>query len=109
VQRPHPPILLGGDGPAVLARAAAYADGWMPIARRDAVPLADKIATLQRLAEEAGRGALSVTIFRPGTDERWLERYRELGVERCVFWLPPEEPDPEPFLDRYARVVERFA
>ena len=38
VQQPHPPILMGGDGPNTLRRVVAYADGWMPVASRGAVP-----------------------------------------------------------------------
>jgi alkanesulfonate monooxygenase SsuD/methylene tetrahydromethanopterin reductase-like flavin-dependent oxidoreductase (luciferase family) len=30
VQRPHPPVYIGGDGEAALARVAAHGDGWMP-------------------------------------------------------------------------------
>ena len=31
VQRPHPPILMGGDGPTTFDRVVEYCDGWMPI------------------------------------------------------------------------------
>lgn len=31
VQRPGPPIWVGGNGPAALRRVTAYGDGWMPI------------------------------------------------------------------------------
>src|SRR5437667_2257932 len=34
-QRPHPPVLLGGDGPTVLDRVLAYGDGWIPNYRGD--------------------------------------------------------------------------
>ena len=29
-QRPHPPVLIGGDGPTVLDRVLAFGDGWLP-------------------------------------------------------------------------------
>jgi probable F420-dependent oxidoreductase len=32
IQKPHPPILLGGFTPKTLARIADYADGWLPVA-----------------------------------------------------------------------------
>src|SRR5882724_3682654 len=34
VQKPHPPILLGGHGPRALARVVDYCDGWLPISVR---------------------------------------------------------------------------
>jgi len=54
VQKPHPPVLLGGSGPSVLKRVVAYADGWMPNRGAD-LP---RIPELQELAAAAGRGHL---------------------------------------------------
>ena len=34
VQKPHPPILVGGDGENTLKRVVSYGDGWMPVGRR---------------------------------------------------------------------------
>ena len=34
VQKPHPPILMGGDGPTTFDRVLDYCDGWMPVAGR---------------------------------------------------------------------------
>ena len=34
VQQPHPPILMGGDGPTTFDRVLEYCDGWMPVAGR---------------------------------------------------------------------------
>ncbi|MHB8574421.1 MAG: LLM class F420-dependent oxidoreductase [Dehalococcoidia bacterium] len=109
VQQPHPPILVGGDGPGTLRRVVEYGDGWMPVAQPGGVPLPEKIATLQQRAADAGRGPIPVTLFRPRPDERALERCRAFGVDRCVLWLPPEEQDVEPLLARYARLAEQFA
>jgi probable F420-dependent oxidoreductase len=41
VQRPHPPILLGGHSPQVLQRVVDYCDGWMPIEVRAANVIQD--------------------------------------------------------------------
>src|SRR3982074_573220 len=51
VQRPHPPILLGGNGPNTLKRVVRYADGWMP----NRGNFMERIPELRRLTEEAGR------------------------------------------------------
>ena len=61
VQKPHPPILVGGNGEKVLERVVAYGDEWMPNPQRG---VRERIAELQRLAEEAGRGPIPVTLER---------------------------------------------
>ena len=57
VQRPHPPILMGGDGPTTFDRVVEFCDGWMPISGRssEGTSLQEKIVLLRRQAEEAGR------------------------------------------------------
>src|SRR2546428_3857475 len=54
VQKPHPPILLGGHGPRALARVVDYCDGWLPISVR-AGDLEAGVAELPRLAGAKGR------------------------------------------------------
>jgi probable F420-dependent oxidoreductase len=49
VQRPHPPILVGGSGPTTFDRVLSYGDGWIPVNGRGA-PMADQIAELQQRA-----------------------------------------------------------
>jgi probable F420-dependent oxidoreductase len=110
VQKPHPPILVGGDGPHTLQRVVEYGDGWMPIPGRGKIPLSERIAELNRLAAEAGRGPIPISLFGAQPRSELLERYAEAGVDRCVFWLPPA-PAGEvlPILDRYAELAGHLA
>ena len=85
VQRPHPPVLVGGTGPKVLDRVLAYGDEWFPNRQRE---LEARIAELQRRAREAGRDPVRVTLFGADPDRQAIERYTAMGVTRCVFRLP---------------------
>jgi probable F420-dependent oxidoreductase len=55
VQRPHPPILVGGGAPAALRRAGTYADGWVSASRADPSTLHESFAVVRQAAEAAGR------------------------------------------------------
>ena len=60
VQRPHPPLLLGGGADAALRRAGRMADGWISSSRADLSRIETSIAAVRAGATEAGRdpGAL---------------------------------------------------
>jgi probable F420-dependent oxidoreductase len=55
VQRPHPPILLGGAAEPSLRRAGRVADGWISGSRQDLTQIGAAIATVRSAAQEAGR------------------------------------------------------
>ncbi len=110
VQKPHPPILVGGDGPHVLQRVVEYGDGWMPIPGRSQTPLPERIAELNRLAAEAGRGPIPVSVYGTQPLPEVIQQYAEAGVERCIFWLPAAPAEEAlPFLDRWAELAATFA
>jgi probable F420-dependent oxidoreductase len=88
IQKPHPPILLGGSGPNVLKRVVAYADGWMPNRGDDIV----RMPELRELAKAAGRGPIPVTTY-PKADPAEIERAAEAGVERCIYYVPSDGRD----------------
>jgi probable F420-dependent oxidoreductase len=89
VQKPHPPVILGGSGPMILERVVRYADGWMP--NRGAV--VERIPELQRLAREAGRESIPVTYYpKPLAEE--IERLAKAGIDRCIYYVPPDGRDP---------------
>jgi probable F420-dependent oxidoreductase len=88
VQRPHPPVLLGGSGPKILERVVRYADGWMPN-RGDTI---ERIPELQEMARAAGREPIPVTVYpKPVAGE--IERMAAAGVERCIYWVPADGRD----------------
>jgi probable F420-dependent oxidoreductase len=110
VQKPHPPILVGGDGPHTLQRVVEYGDGWMPIPGRGPKPLPERIAELNRLEAEAGRGRIPVSVFGASPRPDVVQHYAELAVERCIFWLPSASREEVlPLLDDYAELAESLA
>ena len=109
-QRPGPPILCGTAGKVGTSHAVAWADAWMPmdIALGD---VARSIARFRRLATEAGRSEIAITLVAWGDPTLdTLGSYRDLGVERVVVGAAREGwSDPAttyPFLDRYAAMVD---
>jgi probable F420-dependent oxidoreductase len=110
IQKPHPPILVGGDAEYTLKRVVDYGDEWMPILGRGGRPIAERIAELQRLAAEKGRDPIPVTLFAARPDPASIEEYSEAGVTRCLFVLPPAEEDRAiPLLDRWANMIMSYA
>ena len=103
VQKPHPPIYFGG-GPGAARRAIAQGDGWMPILGRDP-GLDDQLADFRRRAAEAGR-AMELGLFGMPPDPDVIARYRDLGVDRALFLVPPEPADALlPRLDGLAKLA----
>jgi probable F420-dependent oxidoreductase len=112
VQQPHPPVIVGGAFPWAARRAIRYGDGWIPLAggARYGDPL-DYLPRFHRMAEEAGRDpqSLSVTVGGAPEDPDVLKRYRDLGVARVNFPVPPAKRDEIlPVLDRLADLKQRL-
>ena len=111
VQKPHPPIFMGGDGATTFNRVVEFCDGWMPIAGRPGQEgsLAEKIVLLRRQAEEAGRDPqdLPVSVYwmgRPRDDT--VDRMTEAGVDRLIFGLPSAQRDEVmPRIDQCAELI----
>jgi probable F420-dependent oxidoreductase len=112
VQQPHPPVIVGGAFPWAARRAIRYGDGWIPLAggARYGDPL-DYLPRFHRMAEEAGRDpqSLAVTVGGAPEDPDVLKRYRDLGVARVNFPVPPAKRDEIlPVLDRLADLKRRL-
>jgi len=106
VQKPNPPILIGGETLHTLRRVVDYGDGWFPRARGfDPVPALDK---LRAVAEEAGRdmSTITVSVFGAPGDPAVLDRYREAGITRAILGLPPAGAATVlPMLDKYQALL----
>jgi probable F420-dependent oxidoreductase len=94
LQKPHPPIWVGGHSPAALRRTARHADGWHPVGAVAASPLPPDemrahLATLKRLTEAEGRdfAALHISYKAPLYDTGIPDR----GGERRSFSGTPEQ------------------
>ena len=111
VQKPRPPIIVGGAFPWAARRAIRYSDGWIPLAggARYGDPF-DYLPRFRQMAQEADRdpGSLEVTVGGAPEDPDTLRRYRDLGVARVNFPVPPARADEVlPVLDRVAKLMRQ--
>jgi probable F420-dependent oxidoreductase len=95
VQRPHPPIVVGGHSPAAYRRAATTGNGWYGV-YLDVEQTAEALAGLRKVAAGCDRpanlGELEITITPPGpVDLETARRYADLGVHRLVIQSRTED------------------
>jgi len=93
-QRPHPPILLGGESDHTLKRVVEFCDGWFPRAR-PGFTAKEAVERLRRAAAAAGRelSTLSISVFRAPADAGVLADYRQAGIARAVLEVPDGSRD----------------
>ena len=106
VQKPHPPIHVGGGFPKAVERAIDYGDGWMPIFGRDEI--LERLPEVRERVRAAGRDPerFEISIFAAPPQPDMLARARDAGVTRCVFGLPPAKAEEVlPLLDRTAELM----
>ncbi len=107
-QRPHPPIILGGESDHTLRRIVEYCDGWLPRTRAGFDAPAS-IARLHKMAESKGRDpkTLSVTVFGAPTDAKALEGYEKAGIDSALLAIPDGSRDEIlKFLDKVAPLAK---
>ena len=94
VQRPHPPILLGGEAKNVFQRVVRWADGWLPL-RMTPEQVTAARATMSELAEAAGRDPKSINITVSGvpTDKDAIKQYEDAGADRAMVRLTQSGQD----------------
>jgi probable F420-dependent oxidoreductase len=109
VQKPHPPVILGGAFPWAARRAVRYGDGWYPNAASGKPE--EYMPAFRKMAQEAGRdpASLPVTIGGAPDDPDALKRFRDLGAVRAVVTLMSETRDQLlPVLDRWAGHIRQL-
>ena len=112
VQKPHPPVIVGGAFPQAARRAVRYGEGWIPLAGRpnqygDVFTFVPKF---REMLKEAGRDEAScpITLFNVQEDADLLKRYRDLGAVRVSVSLPAAKSDATlPVLDRWAALIRQ--
>jgi probable F420-dependent oxidoreductase len=111
VQKPHPPVIVGGAFPYSARRAIRYGDGWIPQAARGGYSeIADMIPEFRKMATEAGRDpkSIEITVWFPKQDADLMKRYEDLGVARVVFNLDSEKADKVmPTIDSLAGLMRK--
>ncbi len=105
VQKPHPPVLLGGESGYTLQRVVDFCEGWFPRGRADVL---SGLADLKARAAKAGRDmkTISVSVFGAKPDPATLESYAAAGITRAIFGLPSADQETVlPLLDKYAKLI----
>ena len=108
-QEPHPPIIMGGDGPRALEGLLEYCDAWMPHPDRTGQTFAERIAGIQERAAAAGRGRIPVTAFGGDDSPRAIESYEAAGAERFIARFvsaPADEVLPQ--IRQFAKIARSF-
>ena len=109
LQKPHPPIIVGGAFPWGAKRAVRYGNGWMPHrVRKHYADVGALIPQFRQLVADAGRREedLPITIWGVKEDRDALLADRDLGVQRVVLSLDSAKRDQIlPQLDRWAALI----
>jgi probable F420-dependent oxidoreductase len=108
VQKPHPPILLGGETDHTLKRIVEYGDGWIPRPGRDGWEPKSAVERLSKAAKAAGRDpkSLQIVVFRAPADAEALKPYRDTKIDSVLFDLPDVSRDEIlSTLDKYAKLI----
>jgi probable F420-dependent oxidoreductase len=113
VQRPHPPVLLGGAAALALRRAGRLAQGWIASSRQDLTDLGPSIEMVRAGAREAGRDpeAVQIVVRRPlhGTREQVLDELVALRAQGVTEVFIDLNLSPRVDLENAERVLETFA
>jgi probable F420-dependent oxidoreductase len=112
VQKPHPPVIVGGAYPQAARRAVRYGEGWIPLAGRPNQygDVFDYVPKFRTMLKEAGRteDSCPITLFNVQEDADLLKRYRDLGAVRVSVSLASDKADATlPILDRWAKLIQQ--
>lgn len=106
VRQPHPPIYIGGESPAALARLRDLGDAWLPRPSTST----EELIRVRRWLTDNGRRDVPFTIFGAKADEAVIAGYAEAEVEEVTFLLPTR-PEAETLakLDDFAALVSKVS
>ena len=108
-QKPHPPVLLGGESGHTLQRVVDFCDGWFPRGRAAEIIL-PALKDLRERAAKAGRDmkTISTSVFGAKPDELTVESYAAAGITRAILRLPPEGRETVlPLLDQWSKLIKK--
>ncbi len=108
IQRPHPPIYIGGAAPGALRRVVTHGDGWLA-GYQPPAEMAQTCRTLAALARQQGREPASIDlamIWERGNDPLdEVKKYEDLGFSRLLIRHPTLGKNPLDALERLADQV----
>ena len=108
-QKPHPPIIVGGNGERVLDRVVAFGDEWMPNRIESVDELRARIDRLSQMSADAGRATPKISLYAAPAQATEMASYEAIGVSRYVLFVPPvPRPEAEERLDHLTGVIEEY-
>jgi probable F420-dependent oxidoreductase len=111
LQKPHPPIVIGGSGAAAIRRAATIGNGWIP--SQSQLTLEQVSAGVVRIAElrdEAGvEGNVEITWSSDNPSVRDIEAFAAAGIDRVIVKPWSKTREALDGLERFAEEVLPYA
>jgi probable F420-dependent oxidoreductase len=102
VQRPHPPVLVGGLGATVIDRVLAFGDAWFPNWTPD---ITERAAELRSRADRP----IDFMVMGPPAEPKELERLAAADTRLVSWWLPSGGYSViEPELEKIERAIAEF-
>jgi probable F420-dependent oxidoreductase len=107
VQKPHPPVIVGGESPPALRRAARAGDGWVGL-DHTLDTIGEPLRKLRKLREEADRAdePFEITVGGPVHSEDDISRWEEAGVDRLICSPWRRSPDAVDGLREFSDLAE---
>ncbi len=101
-QRPHPPVLVGGNGPTVLERVLAFGDAWLPNYPRGPDEIVQRAEELRARADRQ----IDLLVMGAPADAGALEQLQLAGAREVLHWIPSAGLGPvERALERWESAI----
>ncbi len=111
VQKPHPPIVMGGGaGPKMFAAIAEFAHGWAPLGNIRNLKVA--VNQMREAVAAAGRDPdeIEISVFQALPKPKRIEEWRDAGVDLLIMDVPSAgRSEVLPILDGYAPLIKDLA